>query len=254
MQPSIHPSLKDKVVLITGGGSGIGAAEVAAFCAQGSRVAFFDIAREASEAVVAALRDAPGGAPLFLEVDLTDTPALQAGIEKVRAELGEIDVLVNNAAHDQRHTMDDVDEAFFEDRVAVNLKHVVFATKAVAAGMKARGSGVIINFGSITFHRGFAGLPLYVMAKAGIEGFSRAMARELGPHNIRVNTIIPGWVMTERQLTLWVDDAARELIGKSQCLPDLVQPEDLAAMATFLASDGSRMVTGQIFVVDGGWI
>ncbi|WP_108662935.1 SDR family NAD(P)-dependent oxidoreductase [Acuticoccus kandeliae] len=253
-QNSIHPSLKDKLVLITGGGSGIGASHVAAFCAQGARVAFFDIAREASEAVVAKNADAPGGAPLFLEVDLTDIPALRAGIEAVRDRLGEIEVLVNNAADDTRHTLDDVDEAYFEDRIAVNLRHMVFAAQAVAPGMRARGSGVIINTGSITWHAAFGGLPLYAMAKAGVEGLSRSLARELGPDNIRVNCIIPGWVMTERQLTLWVDDAARAKIKQMQCLPGLVQPEDIANMATWLASDDSRMCTSQIFVVDGGWI
>ena len=253
-QASIHPSLAGKGVLVTGGGSGIGAAHVAAFCAQGARVAFFDIDRAASEALAAALAEAPGGPPLFIPVDLTDVAALREAIGAAGARLGAIDVLVNNAASDTRHTLDEVDEAYFDDRIAVNLRHLVFAAQAVAPAMKARGSGVIINTGSITWHAAFAGLPLYAMAKAGIEGLSRALARELGPHNIRVNCIVPGWVMTERQLTLWIDDAARAKIRAAQCLPGLVQPEDIAAMATFLASDASAMCTSQVFVVDGGWI
>lgn len=250
---SIHPSLEGKVVLISGGGSGIGAAHVRAFCAQGARVAFFDIDREASETLAARLSGAGEGGPLFIEADLSDVAALRAGIEEVRSGLGDVDVLVNNAANDTRHALADVDEPYFDDRIAVNLRHLVFAAQAVAPGMKAKGGGVIINTGSITWRAGFGGLPLYAMAKAGIEGLTRALARDLGPDRIRVNCIVPGWVMTERQLTHWVGDAERETIRQMQCLPDPVMPEDIAHMATWLASDDSRMCTGQAFVVDGGW-
>lgn len=253
-QNSLHPSLKGKNVLITGGGSGIGAAHVEAFTAQGANVTFFDIDLAASEALVARLSATAENAPVFQAVDLTDIAALRAAIDTAAARHGTTDVLINNAANDTRHTLDEVDEAYFDDRIAVNLKHLVFAAQAVAPGMAASGGGVIVNTGSITWHAGFGGLPLYAMAKAGIEGLTRALARDLGPDNIRVNCIIPGWVMTERQLTLWVDDAARARIKQMQCLPGYVQPEDIAHMATWLASDDSRMLSSQIFVVDGGWI
>lgn len=251
---SIHPSLTDQVVLVTGGGSGIGAAHVAAFCAQGARVAFLDIDGAASRSSVGDLTAAGRTAPLFIETDLKDVSALRSAIDQVQTRLGDVDVLVNNAASDTRHTLEEVDEAYFDDRIAVNLRHLVFAAQAVAPGMKARGSGVVINTGSITWRGGFGGLPLYAMAKAAIEGLTRALARDLGPHNIRVNCIVPGWVMTERQLTHWVDDAARAKIKQMQCLPGEVRPEDIAHMATWLASDDSRMCTSQTFVVDGGWI
>ena len=251
---SVHPSLAEKVVLITGGGSGIGEAHVRAFCAQGARVAFLDIDRDASQALVANLSGAGQDAPVFIETDLADIPALRAAIDAVRSRLGEVDVLVNNAANDTRHSLDEIDEAYFDDRIAVNLRHLVFAAQAVAPGMRARGGGVIVNTGSITWRAGFGGLPLYAMAKAAIEGLTRALARDLGPDNIRVNCIVPGWVMTERQLTHWVSEEARERIRRMQCLPGLVQPEDIAHMATWLASDDSRMCTSQSFVVDGGWV
>lgn len=251
---SVHPSLADKVVLVTGGGSGIGAAHVRAFCAQGARVVFLDIDRDASQALVADLSGPGDKAPLFIETDLADIPALRSAIEAARSRLGDVDVLVNNAASDTRHSFAEIDEAYFDESIAVNLRHLVFAAQAVAPGMKARGGGAIINTGSITWRAGFGGLPLYAMAKAAIEGLTRALARDLGPDNIRVNCIVPGWVMTERQLTRWVDDAARERIRRMQCLPGLVQPEDIARMATWLGSDDSRMCTSQTFVVDGGWI
>ncbi len=248
---SIHPSLEDKVVLVTGGGSGIGAAHVQAFLAQGAQVAFIDVDVERARALVARLAD--DGAPIFLEADLSDVSALRAAVDDARMRLGDIDILVNNAASDTRHDLIDVDERYFDDRVAVNLRHLVFAAQAVVPGMKAKGGGAIINTGSITWRAGFGGLPLYAMAKAGIEGLTRALARDLGPDRIRVNCIVPGWVMTERQLTHWVGDDELALIRRMQCLPDLLQPVDIAHMATWLASDDSRMCTGQAFVVDGGW-
>ncbi|WMS41422.1 SDR family NAD(P)-dependent oxidoreductase [Acuticoccus sp. MNP-M23] len=253
-QNSSHPSLNGRNVLITGGGSGIGAAHVEAFCAQGANVTFFDIDTAASAALVERLESAGGTVPVFQNVDLTDIAALRDAIDTASARHGTIDVLVNNAANDTRHKFSEIEDAYFDDRVAVNLKHLVFAAQAVAPGMAAKGGGVIINTGSITWHAGFGGLPLYAMAKAGIEGLTRALARDLGPDNIRVNCIIPGWVMTERQLAHWVDDAARARIKEMQCLPGYVLPEDCAHMATWLASDDSRMISSQIFVVDGGWI
>jgi len=251
---SVHPSLRDRVVLITGGATGIGAAHVAEFAAQGARVACLDIAAEEGEALADSLAADGHARPYFRRTDLTDLADLDAAMAAVATELGDVAVLVNNAANDTRHTLDDVTEETFEKAIAVNLRHLVFAAKAVVPGMKRRGGGVIINTGSMSWRAAIGGLPLYLMAKAGIEGLTRGLARDLGPHNIRVNSLIPGWVMTERQLTLWVDDAARELIARSQCLAGTVAPVDLARMATFLASDDSRMCTNQSFVVDGGWL
>ena len=250
---SNHPSLKGRVVLVTGGATGIGAAHVRAFAEQGAQVAFFDIAAEAGEALVAEVEAAGGPRPLFRRTNLADLSDLEAAMGAVAESLGDVDVLLNNAANDQRHTIEEVTEAFFDDRVAVNLRHLFFAAQAVVPGMKRKGGGVILNTGSMSWRAAMGGMPIYLMAKAGIEGLTRALARDLGPHRIRVNSIIPGWVMTERQLTLWVDDEGRRKIAQSQCLPGTVQPEDIARMATFLASDDSRMCTNQSFVVDGGW-
>lgn len=248
-----YPSLKNKVVLVTGGGSGIGAAHVREFTGQGARVAFFDLDDGASADLVRSLEEAGRHPPLFLKVDLRDIGALKRAIQVVAGELGDIDILINNAANDQRHTLDEVTEEFFDERIAVNLRHFVFAAQAVAPAMKARKNGVIVNTGSMSWRAGFGGMPLYTTSKAAIEGLNRALARDLGPYNIRVNCIIPGWVMTDRQLALWVDDAARARIREMQCLPGFVEPTDIARMATFLASDDSRMCTNQTFVVDGGW-
>ena len=251
---AIHPSLNGKVVLVTGGGSGIGAAHVREFAAQGARVAFFDLEERPPCGPAASIATADHARPVFHQVDLTDLGALEAAIRTVEAEFGEVDVLVNNAANDQRHRLEDITDAYFDERVAVNLRHLVFAAKAVVPGMRRKGGGVIVNTGSISWRAGFGGVPLYAMAKAGIEGLTRSLARDLGPDRIRVNCILPGWVMTERQLALWIDEAAERMIEERQCLPDRVLPEDIARMATWLASDDSRMITSQTFVVDGGWI
>lgn len=253
-QHSKHPSLEGKVVLITGGATGIGAAHVEAFAAQGAKVAFLDIAEDAGEALADEIASGGHPRPFFRRTDLTDLGDLDAALGETASTLGDIAVLVNNAANDQRHTLDDVTEETFDANVAVNLRHLVFAAKAVVPGMKRLGGGVIINTSSMSWRVAFPGLPLYLMAKAGIEGLTRALARELGPHRIRVNTIVPGWVMTERQVSLWFDEKGAALLAQSQCLPDKVEPRDIANMATFLASDDSRMCTNQSFVVDGGWI
>ena len=249
---SIHPSLKDKRVLITGGATGIGEAHVRAFAAQGARVAFLDIAAEAGEALAESLAG-ERHRPLFRRTDVTDLADLEAGIAEAVAEIGDIEVLVNNAANDTRHTLAEVTAESFDAGIAVNLRHVLFASKAVVPGMQRAGGGVIVNTGSISWRAGLSGIPVYVTAKAGIEGLTKGLAREFGPDRIRVNAIIPGWVMTERQVTLWFDDEGRKLLEANQCLPDLIEPADIARMATWLASDDSRMCTSQTFVVDGGW-
>ena len=225
-----------------------------AFSAQGARVAFLDVDVDAAAALDDGIASGGHPRPWFRRTDLSDLADLDAAITEAAAALGDIEILLNNAANDQRHTLTEVTPEMFDANVAVNLRHLVFAAKAVAPAMKRRGGGVIINTGSMSWRAGFTGMPLYVMAKAAIEGLTRGLARELGGDGIRVNSLIPGWVMTDKQLRLWVDDEAKALIARSQCLPGSVMPEDLARMATFLASDDSRMITSQSFVVDGGWL
>jgi D-xylose 1-dehydrogenase len=253
MATATYPSLVGRTVFITGGGSGIGAALTAAFHLQGSKVAFADIAVEASEKLVARLQDEKR-APLFLHCDLKDIAALREAIARTGAELGPISILVNNAANDDRHKLLEVTPEYWDDRIAVNLRHQFFAAQAVYPQMKSLGGGSIINFSSISWLMGQTGLSCYTTAKAGVSGMTRSLARELGPDRIRVNAIVPGWVMTERQLKLWVDEAAEQQIERSQALKDRLYPEDVARLALFLAADDSRMCTGQQFIIDGGWV
>jgi NAD(P)-dependent dehydrogenase (short-subunit alcohol dehydrogenase family) len=249
-----YPSLRDKVAFITGGGSGIGAALVEAFAAQGAKVAFVDIAEEESRQLCDKLARTYGAAPLFIPCDIADVAGLQAAIAQAARALGDIGVLVNNAASDTRHDWMDVDTAYWDERMAVNLRPMFFAIQAVAPQMQRRGGGSIINFGSISWKMGIGNMPAYVTAKAAVHGLTRGMARALGKDGIRVNTVLPGWVMTERQLKLWVTPEAEELIDRSQCLPGRVQPRDLAGMVLFLAAENSRMCSAQEFTVDGGWV
>jgi NAD(P)-dependent dehydrogenase (short-subunit alcohol dehydrogenase family) len=179
---------------------------------------------------------------------------LQEVIAQVGTDLGPISVLVNNAADDTRHAFADVTREYWDERIAVNLRHFFFAIQAVYPQMKGVGGGSIINFGSMSWHASQGNMTAYTTAKAGIEGMTRGLARDLGPDRIRVNTLVPGWVMTERQLKYWVDAAGEAVIENSQCLKDRLQPEDVAAMALFLASADSKMCTAQNFIVDGGWI
>lgn len=250
---AVYPDLKGKTVLVSGGASGIGEFMVRAFAAQGARVGFVDRAQSQGERLAAFL-SAQGHTVQFLHCDITDDIAFQAAIERFEHSLGPITVLVNNAANDVRHTLEEVDSAMFDRLIAVNLKHAFFAAKAVAPMMKRAGGGAIINFGSVGWMMASAGYPVYAASKAAAHGMTRALARELGPERIRVNTLVPGWVMTEKQLAMWVDDAARELISRSQCLPGSVLPEHIANMALFLASEVSAMCSAQNFIVDGGWV
>ncbi|MFL6759429.1 SDR family NAD(P)-dependent oxidoreductase [Sphingomonas sp.] len=244
-QRAVYPSLKGKKVLVTGGGSGIGAGIVEAFAAQGSNVTFFDINGSDSEA----LAERTGGK--FLRIDLKDIPATQKAIEGLTKD-GPIDVLVNNAANDDRHNVDDVTEEYWNDRLNVNLKHQFFCAQAVAPGMRSIGGGAIINLGSISWHLALPGLALYETCKAAIEGLTRALARDLGPDNIRVTCIVPGNVRTPRQLKWYTPEGEAEIVN-AQCLPGRLVPEDIAAFALFLASDDARLVTGHEYFVDAGW-
>jgi NAD(P)-dependent dehydrogenase (short-subunit alcohol dehydrogenase family) len=247
-----YPSLIDRTVLITGGATGIGASFVEHFVAQGARVAFFDIDLPAGEALAHRLGDSRH-APLVLPCDVTDIAALRTAIADAARALGPIRVLVNNAANDLRHAIADVTPESFDAGIAINLRHQFFAAQAVAEGMKQAGGGAIINLGSISWMLKNGNMPVYLMAKAAIEGLTRGLARDLGPFGIRVNTLLPGWVMTEKQKRLWLDDAGRRALKAGQCLEGELLPADLARMALFLAADDSRMVSAQDFIIDGGW-
>jgi NAD(P)-dependent dehydrogenase (short-subunit alcohol dehydrogenase family) len=249
-----YPSLKDRSVFITGGGSGIGESLVRHFCAQGSRVAFVDVAQEASRRLAGEIAAQGVPAPLFIPCDLRDVEALKAAVEQARQENGPIQALLNNAGNDDRHRTADVTAAYWDDRMAVNLRHQFFAAQAVRPQMAALGGGSIVNFGSITWMVGDPDCPAYVTAKAAVYGMTRALARELGPERIRVNCMVPGWVMTERQMRLWLNPDGERQIAERQCLPDRLEPSDIARMALFLAADDSRMCSSQQFIVDGGWV
>jgi NAD(P)-dependent dehydrogenase (short-subunit alcohol dehydrogenase family) len=249
---AVYPSLNGRTVFITGGASGIGAAEVSAFARQGSRVAFVDIADDAARALCDALAAEGCPKPFFQHCDLKDSSALRAAIAAAADALGPITVLVNNAANDQRHNWWDVTPDYWDERQATNLRHQFFALQAVAPMMKAAGGGSIVNFGSISWHTNGGGMPAYTTAKAAVEGLTKGMARDLGPDGIRVNTVIPGWIMTQRQIDLWLTPEAEVDLMKAQCLKEKVYPDDVARMVLWLASDDSRMCTSQLWVVDGG--
>ena len=247
-------SLRGKRVFITGGGTGIGEALVTAFAEQGALVGFVDIAKDASEALVERIAAAGHPAPEFRHCDITDIPALQATIAALSDKLGDFDVLVNNAANDQRHEAETVTLDYWNERIAINQRPMFFTAQSVLAGMKRKGGGSIINVSSISWHAKGAGYPVYATTKSAVIGLTRSLARDLGPHNIRVNTVTPGWVMTQRQIDLWVDDAAEAEIQRMQCLPGKLMPGHIASMILFLAADDSAMCTSQEFIVDAGWV
>ncbi len=251
---AIYPSLKDRVVFITGGASGIGAEHVRQFAAQGAHVAFVDIADDAASELLSSIERTGHKVPIYQHCDLTDIPALQRSIEAVAQRLGPITVLVNNAANDQRHNYADVTVAYWDERQAVNLRHQFFAIQAVAPMMRAAGGGSIVNFGSISWHVNTGGMPAYTTAKAAVEGLTKGMARDLGGDRIRVNCVIPGWVMTERQIKLWLTPEGEKNLLQLQCLKEKLQAADLTRMVLWLASDDSRLCTGQLWVVDAGWM
>jgi NAD(P)-dependent dehydrogenase (short-subunit alcohol dehydrogenase family) len=253
MAGAIYPDLEGKVVLITGGGSGIGEAITRHFARQRARVGFIDINAEASAKVVREL-EAQGTPVVFVRADLTDIAALREAVSAVRAKLGPIDVLVNNAAHDERHATPDVTEEYWDGRIAVNLKHQFFAAQAVLPDMKARNAGVIINFGSTSWMVGQGGMAAYTAAKSAVLGLTRSLARDYGPYNIRVNAIAPGWIMTQRQMDLWLTPEAEKELFQRQCLKRKLYPDDIAKFTVFMASDESSGCTNQQYVVDGGWV
>jgi NAD(P)-dependent dehydrogenase (short-subunit alcohol dehydrogenase family) len=252
-QFAYYPSLQGRVVFITGGATGIGASLVEHFARQGAQVAFIDLQDAPGRALAGQLAAEGLPAPLFLPLDLRDIAALQAVIAAVGEQLGPISILINNAAHDERHRIEDVTVAFWEDRMQVNLRHQFFAAQAVLPMMRAAGGGSIINMGSVSWHIGQGGMPAYTTAKAGIEGLTRGLARDLGPDRIRVNCIIPGWIMTPRQIELWLTPDAEQDLMQAQCLKDKVYPADIARLALWLAADDSRLCTSQTWVVDAGW-
>lgn len=246
-----YPSLRDRVVFITGGGSGIGAAMVEAFVGQGASVAFVDIARDESLGVVERLAAGPQK-PLFLECDLTNLAELEAAMEEARQRLGPIAALVNNAANDARQDADEATEADWDRTIGVNLKHQFFAAQIARRSMREIGGGSIINFSSTAWMIGVARLSVYSIAKAGVVGLTNSLAREFGPDNIRVNAIAPGAVVTERQRRLWLSEADVAQFVARQCLPRVLLADEIARTALFLAADDSRMITKQCLIVDAG--
>ncbi|MBK1697382.1 SDR family NAD(P)-dependent oxidoreductase [Rhodovibrio salinarum] len=250
---AIYPSLQGCPVLVTGGASGIGEAIVRRFAGQGAKVGFLDIAVEQGQALAEELKQ-DGGEVHFVPCDLTDIEALREAVKQVADTLGPIRVLVNNAANDDRHDWREVTPEYWDARQAVNIRHQFFAIQAVAPGMIDAGGGSIINFGSISWMLGQGGMPGYTTAKSAVHGLTRSFARDLGGHGIRVNSVTPGWVMTQRQLDLWVTDESMREIEQGQVLKGHVQPDHLARMVLFLASDESAMCSAQNYMVDAGWL
>jgi len=249
-----YPSLEDRSVFITGGASGIGESLVEAFVRQKSRVAFIDLDFDASQALQKRLEDEGLQKPWFKPCDVRDIASLEECLRIATLDLGPVSVLVNNAGNDERHKADEISVEYWDDRIAVNLRHQFFAAREVARDMKENGGGSIINFGSVQAYLSSPGMSGYAVSKYGVRGVTRTLAREFGKNNIRVNTVVPGWVMTERQKELWVDEAAEKMIDEVQCLPGRLQPSDVARLVLFLASDDSAMCTAQDFIVDAGWV
>ncbi len=249
-----YPTLSDAVVLVTGGASGIGAAMVEQFARQNARTAVFDVDVESAAKLIGGMSGKVSHLPLFVRCDLTDIAALRTAVAKVEVHLGSVRVLVNNAASDDRHNFLDVTPEYWDERMAVNLRHQFFASQAVAPGMKQAGGGSIINMSSIAWMIPSTRLTGYVTAKAGIVGLTRTLSRELGPANIRVNCVSPGAIMTDRQRRLWMTPEYLAEIMQRQSLKRELTPEDVARLVLFLASDDSSAITGQNFVIDGGWV
>jgi NAD(P)-dependent dehydrogenase (short-subunit alcohol dehydrogenase family) len=249
MTHAVYPSLANKTVVITGGGSGIGEVIVEGFVRQKAKVFFLDVAEAESRALITRL----GDSARFIKCDVTDVQALRAALADIEAKAGPVAVLVNNAANDDRHKIEEVTPEYWENRIAVNLRHLFFAAQAVTAGMKKAGGGAIINLGSVSWHSAIDNLSVYETAKAGIEGMTRAMARDLGESNIRVNCVVPGAIRTPRQMKLWHTPEEEAKILAQQCLKQRVDPIHVTAMVLFLASADAAMCTAHNYWVDGGY-
>jgi NAD(P)-dependent dehydrogenase (short-subunit alcohol dehydrogenase family) len=249
---AIYPSLAGRRVLVTGGASGIGAGIVEHFIAQGSHVGFLDRDEAAAAALIA--RQPAGAIVQFASVDLRDIPAVRLAIESLRGALGGgFEVLVNNAARDDRHAIDEVTPEYWDDRMDTNLRHQFFCSQAVKPDMIAAGGGSIINMSSTSFMMGQGGMAAYTAAKSGVIGLTRSLARDLGSYHIRANIVFPGWIVTQRQLALWMTPEAEAKRAQGQCIPDRLYEADVARMVLWLAADDSRMATGRDFIIDGGW-
>ena len=243
-----YNSLRGKGVIITGGATGIGADIVRGFAGQGCKVGFLDREAAAGKALAEGLSNV-----YFEACDVTDVAALQAAIAALSKQIGGVDVLVNNVANDQRHSIDKVTPEYFDERVAINLRPHFFATQSVLPSMRTRGGGAIVNLGSVSWKNKNLDLTVYATCKSAMSGFTRVLAKEVGRDNIRVNCVVPGWVMTERQVSLWLDEAGERTMNENHCIPGRVIGADIANMVMFLAADTARMITAQEFVVDAGW-
>jgi len=248
-----YPSLKGRVAIVTGGASGIGESIVTHLAEQGAKVGFIDFDKDATARLDAALK-ARGQACHGVVADLRDIEALKAAIVGIRKALGPVSILVNNAARDDRHSIESVTPEYWDERMNTNLRHQFFAAQAVKDDMIAQRWGSIVNMSSISFKLAQGGMPVYLTAKSASIGLTRALARDLGPHGIRVNTIVPGWILTQRQIDLWLTPQSEAELMKGQCIPEKLYPPDIARMVLWLAAEDSRLVTCQEFAVNGGWI
>ena len=250
----IYSDLKNKKVFITGGGSGIGASIVEHFCEQGSKVFFIDINEKSSNKLVLDCKNKKFSVPTFINCDLLNIKFLQKTISKIISDNGAIDILVNNAANDERHSIDEVTEEFWNERMNINLRHYFFTVQSVKKAMIANKSGSIINIGSVSWMIGQGGMAAYTAAKSGVVGLTRSFARDLGEFDIRVNSVVPGWVMTERQVEKWLTPESEADMLKKQCLKHKLMPSDIAKAVLFFGSDASSGCTNQDYVVDKGWL
>lgn len=247
-----YPDLKGQTVLVTGGASGIGESIVRHFSSQGSKVGFIDLDADAGTALANELADSAGVS--FQVCDLRDVDALRKAVAAIRQALGPITILINNAARDDRHAIDDVTSDYWDDRIGTNLKHQFFAAQAVYPDMAAAGGGSIINMGSTSWMLGQGGMPCYTTAKSAVQGLTRSLARDFGPMNIRVNSVLPGWIMTPRQIEMWLTPESEAGLMERQCLKRKLVPEDIARAVLFFASDEASTCTNQSYIVDGGWL
>ena len=248
---AVYPSLNNKVVLVTGGGSGIGESITRSFIKQGAKVAFLDFNEKDS---IKLIKDLNTDNLHFEFCDLRDIEQLKNSIKKISSKFGLIQILVNNAARDDRHSLESVTSEYFDERIATNLKHQLFASQAVVSDMEKNGGGAIINMGSTSWMIGQGGMPCYTTAKSAIQGLTRGLARDLGPKNIRVNCVVPGWIMTERQVDMWLTPESEKELMDRQCIKRKLFPKDIARFVLFMASDEASACSNQSFVVDGGWL